>query len=302
MSPLGIDFDLPIEILGRASPSIAEQPRAGYRSVLPGYFETMEIPLVRGRLLDAFDREEGRPVMVLNESAERLLFPGEDAIGQQLGVPMAGSIEVVGVVGDVRHAGLDAPPGPELYVAYANFPVRDMHLVLRGEGDVRSLAEAVRAEVAALAPALPITRVATMDELLSESVAQPRFNMALLLAFALCALVLAAVGIYGVISYSVVQRTGEIGIRMALGSDRATTFRLVVGGTLAYAAAGGLAGLAGSYFTGRLVRGLLYEVGPLDPFTVVVTGAVLVATATLAAAVPAMRATRVDPASALGAE
>jgi putative ABC transport system permease protein len=302
MSPLGTDFDLPIEILGRESPSIAEQPRAGYRSVLPGYFETMGIPLVRGRILDRFDREEGRPVMVLNESAEQLLFPGEDAIGQLLGVPMAGSIEVVGVVGDVRHGGLDAPPGPELYVAFANFPVRDMHLVLRSDGDLGPLAQAVREEIVALAPALPIDRVATMDELRSDSVAQPRFNMALLMAFALCALVLAAVGIYGVIAYSVVQRTGEIGIRMALGSDRSTTFLLVVRETLAYAAVGGVAGLAGSYFLGRLVQGLLFEVSPLDPLAVITTGLVLVLTAAFAASVPAFRATRVHPATALGGE
>jgi len=302
MSPLGTDFDLPIRIEGRESPSIAEQPRAGYRSVVPGYFETMGIPLVRGRLLDRFDREEGRPVMVLNESAERLLFPGEDALGQILGVPMAGSIEIVGVVADVRHAGLDAPPGPELYVAFENFPVRDMHLVLHREGDAGELAQAVRAEIATLAPALPLTRVATMDELVSDSVAQPRFNMALLLAFAGCALVLAAVGIYGVISYSVVQRTGEIGIRMALGSDARATFLLVVRETLVYVLLGGAAGLVGSYFLGRVVRGLVFEVSPLDPLTVVGTAAVLVVTAVVAAGLPARRATRVDPVSALGGE
>jgi putative ABC transport system permease protein len=302
MSPLGIDFDLPIRIEGRESPSIAEQPRAGYRSVLPGYFETMGIPLVRGRLLDRFDREQGRPVMVLNESAERLLFPGEDAIGQILGVPMAGSIEIVGVVADVRHAGLDAPPGPELYVAFENFPVRDMHLVLLTEGEAGELAQAVRAQIGVLAPALPISRIVTMSELVSESVAQPRFNMALLLAFAVCALVLAGVGIYGVISYSVAQRTGEIGIRMALGADARATFRLVVRDTLAYVAVGSAIGLVGSYFVGRAVRGLVFEVSPLDPATVVGTMIVLFLTATLAASLPARRATAVDPVTALSSD
>jgi putative ABC transport system permease protein len=302
MSPLGTDFDLPIRIEGRESPSIAEQPRAGYRSVLPGYFETMEIPLVRGRLLDRFDREEGRPVMVLNESAEQLLFPGEDAIGQILGVPMAGSIEIVGVVGDVRHAGLDAPPGPELYVAFENFPVRGMHLVLHTEGEVGDLAQAVRDQIHALAPALPISRVGAMNDLVSESVAQHRFNMALLLAFAACALLLAAVGIYGVISYSVVQRTGEIGIRMAVGADASDTFLLVVQETLVYVALGGAIGLAGSFFVGRVVRGLVFEVSPLDPPTVLATALVLVVTAFLAAGLPARRATAVDPVKALSGE
>lgn len=302
MSPLGIDFDLPIRIEGRQAPSSAEQPRAGYRSVMPGYFEAMEMPLLRGRLIDRFDREEGRPVMLLNESAERLLFPGEDAVGQILGVPMAGSIEIVGVVGDVRHAGLDAPPGPELFVAFENFPVRDMHLVASAQGEPGGLAGAIRAEIARLAPALPLTRVATMEELVSDSAAQPRFNMAILVAFALCALVLATVGIYGVISYSVVQRTGEIGIRMALGSDARGTVRLVVGQTLAFVLAGGIAGTAGAVLVSRLVRGLLFEVSPLDPATLAGVLALLLLTALLASGIPARRATRIDPASALARE
>ena len=241
-------------------------------------------------------------MMVLNESAEQLLFPGEDAIGQILGVPMAGSIEIVGVVGDVRHAGLDAPPGPELYVAFENFPVRGMHLVLHTEGEVGDLAQAVRDQIHALAPALPISRVGAMNDLVSESVAQHRFNMALLLAFAACALLLAAVGIYGVISYSVVQRTGEIGIRMAVGADAVDTFLLVVRETLVYVALGGAIGLAGSFFVGRVVRGLVFEVSPLDPPTVLATALVLVVTAFLAAGLPARRATAVDPVKALSGE
>lgn len=299
MSPLGIDFDLPIRIEGRESPSMAEQPRAGYRSVVPGYFEALEIPLVRGRLLDRFDREEGRPVMVLNESAAQFLFPGEDPLGEILGVPMAGTIEIVGVVGDVRHGGLDAPPGPELYVAFENFAVRDMHLVAHGSGDAGDLAAAIRQEIDALAPALPVTRVTTIGALVSESLAQPRFNMVLLLGFALCALVLATVGIYGVISYSVVQRTGEIGIRMAMGSDGPRTFRLVVGQTLAYVAVGATVGLVGTIFTSRLVRSLVFEVSPLDPVAFVVTGLLLLLAATASAALPARRATAVDPMAAL---
>jgi len=241
-------------------------------------------------------------VMVLNESAERLLFPGEDPIGQILGVPMAGSIEIVGVVGDVRHQGLDSSPGPELFVAFESFPLRRMHLVAYGEGDEAELAQAIRAEIAALAPALPITRVTTMEELVSDSLAQPRFNMALLLGFALCALILAAVGIYGVIAYSVVQRTGEIGIRMALGSDGPRTFRLVVGQTFIYVLAGGAVGVAGAILASRIVRGLLFEVSPLDPLTLVGVVLVLMITALGAAALPAQRATGIDPVAALTRE
>ncbi|MGD8601033.1 MAG: ABC transporter permease [Gemmatimonadota bacterium] len=302
MSPLGSDFDLPIRILGREAPSSAEQPRAGYRAVLPGYFETMGMQLIRGRLLDRFDREQGRPVMVLNESAERLLFPSEDPLGQVLGVPMAGSIEIVGVVGDVHHNGLDAPPSPELFVAFENFPVRDMHLVVHSEGDEAELAQAIRGQITTLAPGLPVTRIATMEELVSDSLAQPRFNMALLLSFALCALVLATVGIYGVTSYSVAQRTREIGLRMALGSDAPRTFRLVVGQTLVYVIAGGALGVVGSVFASRLLRGLLYEVSPLDTPTLVSVVAVLLVTAAGAAGLPARRATRIDPIAALTGE
>jgi hypothetical protein len=262
----------------------------------------MDMTLVSGRLFDRFDREEGRPVMILNESAERLLFPGEDPLGQILGVPMAGSIEIVGVVGDVRHNGLDAPAGPELFVAFENFPTRDMHLVVHSEGDAGELATAVRAEITGLAPNLPITRIATMREMVSESMAQPRFNMALLLSFALCALVLATVGIYGVISYSVVQRTSEIGIRMALGADAGRTFRLVVGQTLLYVLAGGAVGVAGAVAVSRLVRGLLFEVSPLDPATLVGVLLLLLLTAAGAAGLPARRAARVDPVSALSGD
>ena len=302
MSPHGADFDLPISILGDAAPSLAEQPRAQYRAAVPGYFDAIGMTLIRGRLIDRFDREQGRPVMVLNESAERLLFPGEDPLGRILGVPMAGRIEIVGVVGDVRHSGLDAPPSPELFVAYENFPVRDMHLVVHSARDEAELAQAIRSEIAALAPALPVTRLVTMEALISESLAQPRFNMALLLSFALCALVLATVGIYGVISYSVVRRTGEIGVRMALGSDARRTFRLVVGQTLGYVLVGGVLGVVGSFFAARLIRGLLYEVSPLDPLTLVGVVVVLVAAAAAAAAIPARRATRIDPVAALAAE
>jgi putative ABC transport system permease protein len=299
MSPVGTDFDLPIRLLGREAPSIAEQPRAAYRAVIPGYFEAMEIPLVRGRLLDRFDREQGRPVMVLNESAERLLFPGEEALGQILGVPMAGTIEVVGIVADVRHDGLDAPVAPEIFVAFQNFPTRDMHVVVSLREESPDAVAAVREEVTRVANGIPLTRFATMEQLVSESVARPRFNVVLLLGFALCALVLATVGIYGVISYAVTQRTGEIGLRMALGSDASHTFRLVVGQTGVYVLAGGVLGVAASVLASGAIRGLLYEVSPLDPLTLVGVVLVLSAAALAAAAAPALRATRIPPVQAL---
>ncbi len=168
--------------------------------------------------------------------------------------------------------------------------------------DNAEIAQAIRTEIAGLAPALPVTRLVTMEELISESLAQPRFNMVLLMSFALCALVLATIGIYGVISYSVVRRTGEIGVRMALGSDARRTFRLVVGQTLGYVFVGGVLGVVASFFAARLIRGLLYEVSPLDPLTLIGVVVVLIATAAGAAAIPARRATRIDPVAALTAE
>lgn len=301
MSPHGADFDLPVSILSRdAAPT--EQPRVQYRATVPGYFEAIGMTLIRGRLLDRFDREEGRPVVVLNESAAQLLFGDSNPVGHLLGVPMAGRIEVVGVVADVRHAGLDAPPSPEMFVAYENFPSADMHLVVHSPTGQADLARAIRTEIDAAWPGLFGTRLVTMEGLISESLAQPRFNMALLLSFALCALVLATVGIYGVTSYLVVRRTGEIGVRMALGSDASSTFRLVVSQTLGYVLLGGVLGVVAYAFAADVIRGLLYEVSPLDPLTLVSVVALLIVTAAGAAAIPARRATRVDPVTALASE
>jgi len=301
MSPHGADFDLPVSILSRdAAPT--EQPRVQYRATVPGYFEAIGMTLIRGRLLDRFDREEGRPVVVLNESAAQLLFGDSNPVGHLLGVPMAGRMEVVGVVADVRHAGLDAPPSPEMFVAYENFPSADMHLVVHSPTGQADLARAIRTEIDAAWPGLFGTRLVTMEGLISESLAQPRFNMALLLSFALCALVLATVGIYGVTSYLVVRRTGEIGVRMALGSDASSTFRLVVSQTLGYVLLGGVLGVVAYAFAAGVIRGLLYEVSPLDPLTLVSVVALLIVTAAGAAAIPARRATRVDPVTALASE
>jgi len=301
MSPLGIDFDLPIEIEGRDAPSAGERPRAGYRSVMPGYFEALDIPLTRGRLLDRFDREEGRPVMVLNETAERLLFPGEDPIGRILGVPMAGRIEIVGVVGDVLHSGLDAGVVPELFVSHMNFPLRDTHMVVRTlDGvDARLVAPRIRQAIRDIDPRVPILEISTMEEVIATSLARPRFNMALLLGFAACALLLAAIGIYGVVAYSVAQRSTEMGIRMALGSDPGRTFRLVVVQTLAFVGLGAALGVVAALALGRLVSGLLFGVQPLDPLTLVWVLIALAAAAAVAAGLPAWRGVRLAPARAL---
>jgi predicted permease len=302
MSAVGQDFDLPFQIEGRDEVPQAERPRSQYRSVTPGYFQAVGIPLVRGRLIEASDWAENVPVMVVNETMARLYFPDEDPIGEFLGVPMAGRIEIVGIVGDVRHASLQSEVQPEMYVSYQQFSLSDMTVVVHSESDPASIAAIVRERIRALDPALPLTQTATMEELISESLAQPRFNMILLVGLAASALLLAAVGIYGVVAYSVVQRTGEIGVRMALGADAGATRALVIGRAMTVVAVGVAAGLAVTALVARLIAGLLYGVGPNDPLTLVVGAAVLLAIAAFAAAVPAARATRIDPVVALRAE
>lgn len=300
MSSLGTEFDLPFEIPGRDAPTPGERPRSEYRAVIPGYFETLGIPLVRGRLLDGFDRAEGHPVMVINETMERSYFSDADPIGQTLGVPMAGAIEIVGVVGDVRHNGLGEDTRPEMFVSYQNFPLRQMHVVARSNtADAGALLRAIREEVRSLDPQLPVAGTATLDELVSGSLAGARFNTILLSIFSACALVLAAVGIYGVVSYSVAQRTSEIGVRMALGAGPRETMRLVLRQALGFVAVGSVVGIVGAVVVNRWLRGMLFEVSALNPVAVAGVVAFLVATALLAAAAPARRAMRVDPVAAL---
>jgi len=299
MSAVGNDFDLPFQIEGQDEVTQAERPRAQYRSVTPGYFQALGIPLVRGRLIERSDWAENIPVMVINETMARLYFSGEDPLGDFLGVPMAGRIEIVGIVGDVRHASLQSEAAPEMYVSYQQFSISDMTVVLHAATDAAGLTDVVRRSIHDIDPALPLTQIATMDELLSKSLAQPRFNMVLLVGLAASALLLAAVGIYGVVSYSVVQRSGEIGVRMALGADAGATRTLVIGKSMSVVAVGVALGLAATLAMSQVVAGLLYGVSPNDPLTLLVGAVVLLAIAAFAAAVPAARATRIDPAVVL---
>ena len=303
MSSLGIAFDLPFEIPGRDAPTPGERPRAEYRAVIPGYFETLGIPLVRGRRLDRFDREEGHPVMVINETMDRLFFSEVDAIGQHLGVPMAGSIEIVGVVGDVKHNGLGEDVRPEMFVSYQNFSLRQMHVVARTNPEnAGAVMRALREEIRRIDPQLPVAGTATVADLVSRSLAGPRFNTLIIAIFSTCAMLLAAVGIYSVVSYSVERRTAEIGMRMALGAGSNATVWLVLRQALSFVAIGSVAGIAGAVLVSRWIRGMLFEVTPLSPIAVVGVVGFLAGVAAMAAAVPARRAMRVDPAASLRIE
>jgi len=262
----------------------------------------MGVPLVSGRLFDRMDGSDGRSVAIVNETLVRRYFPSTDPIGQSIEMPMTGQLDIVGVVGDVRHHGLRADARPEVFVPFSELPLAEMHIVVHSARSAEHIVGLVKEQVLAIDPQLPISQAATLQDLLATSVAQPRFNMALITALAVSALILAAIGIYGVVSYSVTRRRREIGIRMALGADSRDTVGLIVGQAIRVVVIGALVGIAGSIALARLIRSLLYGVGPSDPVTYLAVGLGLVAVGTLAAAIPAVRAARVNPVVALRQE
>jgi putative ABC transport system permease protein len=300
MSPLGNDFDLGFTIDGRESAVPSERPRAAYRGVMAGYFEAMGIPLRRGRFFDSFDgREDGPRVAIVNETVAKRYFAGADPIDRMVKLPMAGDLRIVGVVGDVRSDALSAAPEASIFVPYFQLALAEMQVVVQTDLTAGEVAPRLRAALGRVDPALPIARISRIEDLLSESVARPRFNMALLVGLALCAGLLAATGVYGVVAYAVSRRTQEIGLRMALGADPGRTFAFVVYGALRVIAIGVVVGLAGAAIGGHWARTLLFGISPLDPATYVTAGVLLAALGALAASVPARRASRIDPLTAL---
>lgn len=278
------------------------------------YFRTMGIRLRAGRLFTPADNAEAQPVVLINEAMARRFWPGEDPLGKQVEAYYASNViqTVVGVVADVKQQGVDAPVGTEIYfpfrqmVKFQPAAPRLMNIVLRAAADPRALLATARTEIAALDPSLPTGRVRTMDEILWEAVARPRFLTTLLTLFSGLALFLAAIGIYGVMTYSVAQRTQELGIRMALGAQPADVRRLVLSQGLRLAAAGVALGLLITVALGLLLRPLLsrlvYEVPLFEPFTLGGVALVVLATAALASHVPSARATRIDPMTCLRSE
>jgi putative ABC transport system permease protein len=303
MSPLGVQFELPFTIEGLATASPTERPRARYRAVVGEYFQTMGIELKRGRVFDRFDgRENGPKVAIVNESVVKRYFSTVDPIGQLVKMPMAGDLQIVGVVSDIKHDGLQGNAQAEVFVPYFQFPLTEMQVVIASTAAADSIVKGVKRELAAIDPALPIVRVSKIEDLVSSSIAQPRFNMTLLVSLALCAALLAAVGVYGVVTYSVARRTSEIGVRMALGADAPGTFRLVVGGALKVVLMGVVLGLAGAAAAGRSLQSLLFGVPPLDLATYAISGIAIITIGGIAALMPALRAARIDPVRALRTE
>jgi predicted permease len=305
----GSNMIISFDVEGRPSAAPGEGDAMQVRIATPDYFRTLDIPLRRGRMFTDADRGGAAPVVLLSETAVRRFFPGEDPLGKRIDLGWTRGHdgrkeggEVVGIVGGVKQEGLADPLEPELYLPYAQTPVGPLSVVLRAEGDPRSLAGAVAREVRALDPNLPVADVKTLDEVVSQAVARPRFYLSLLALFAAAGLALAAIGIFGVLSYTVAQRRREIGIRIALGAQPAAVLRNVMAGALRLAAGGLVLGVAGALALSRAIRGLLFDVSAADPATFLAVAVTLGAAAALASWLPARSATRVDPASALRSE
>jgi putative ABC transport system permease protein len=289
-------------IVGRdANPG--ESPEGNDRITTPDYFQTMGIPLLKGRVFTERDTADAQPVVIINESLAERYFPGEDALGKRLIVDSEKypeGNEIVGIVGDVRHKTLDAEGGAEFYRSYLQFPERSMALVVRtAAADPTAIASSIRSAVRQVDKDQPISNVQTMDQLLADSVARRRFNMLLLGIFAGVALVLAAIGIFGVMNYSVTQRTHEIGIRMALGAQPGDVLKMVVGQGMVLALIGVVLGLGAAFVMTRVMSNLLFGVSATDPVTFTGVSLLLSVIAFLACYIPARRATRVEPVIAL---
>jgi len=301
MYPVGIDFALPFTIEGKAPPANGEEPRADIRMATPGYFETMKIALRNGRTIDERDLPGLPGAMVINETMARRYFEGEDPIGKVVKNPH-GAAKVVGIVGDVKHYGLDSEPRAEIFMPAWQQPLNGMALVVRTASDPQPFVDSIRREILSIDAEQPIYDASTMVDVVSRSVFLPRISMLLLGAFAVSALLLAVIGIYGVVSYTVQQRTRELGLRMALGADAGATLRLVMGRSLVLILGGTVIGLMASVAATRVIAGLLYSVGPLDPIVFVSVSALLAGAGVVATLIPARRATRVDPIIALRIE
>jgi putative ABC transport system permease protein len=312
--PLQPGWRLPYLPVGAGPFPAGEEPMAQFHSADAGYFATIRAPIVRGRSFDAHDDVASTPVVIVNETLARRLWPNEDPIGRRLRTtirnigPLASrnvpgdEHQVIGVVRDIRNTSLRDETEPAIYFATGQFPARKMNLVVRGRGDPAQLTAIIRDEVRHLDPTLPLGDVKPMSRVLAAVVDPPRFVMMLMSAFAILALTLAAVGIYGMLSYGVSHRRREFGIRLALGARPAGVMRLILREGLTLVVAGCTIGIAGMFVAGRSLSGFLFEVKPWDAATLAVVLAVVVAVATLSCLVPGRRASAEDPAGALRAD
>jgi putative ABC transport system permease protein len=297
MSDVGQAMALPFNVEGQPPPR-GEDPLADVRIVAPGYFETMKIAIVSGRFLDERDRQDRPRTSVINETMARQYFPDRSPLGQIIQNPH-GRSEVVGVVADVRAQGLDRAAKKQVYLPMRQSPTAGMAVVARTERDPDAFGRTLQEVIWSVDAEQPIFQLSTMEQIVARAVFLPRLSTALLVLFASVALLLAALGIYGVLSYSVSQRTREIALRMALGSDGTRTLAMVVSHSLALIMTGAVAGLIGAALLAGLLAPVLYGVGPFDGPSFGLAAFVLLLAGLLATLLPAVRATRVDPMVAL---
>jgi len=302
----GTNADSSFAIEGQPSNDRNPSPDEEKRQVSPDYFRALQIPLIKGRFFTDADNADAPPVIIVNQAFAKKFWPNQDALGKR--IVMGGMskhpnwITIVGVVGDVRHFGLDVDPKPEMYVPFAQGPYFTSIYVVRSNQDPASLLPAIRREIQAIDSAVPLANVRTFEDVISDSVAPRRLSVVLLGVFAGVAVLLASVGIYGVMSFLVVQRTQEIGVRMALGAQRSDVLKLILGRSLKLISAGAGIGLIVALMSTSTLQALLYNVSAFDTPTFVLVTILLAAVALIASYLPAMRATKADPMTALHAE
>jgi putative ABC transport system permease protein len=295
-----------VQIVGQPAGKVSERPAAQLQSVTPGYFRTAGIPLRRGREFTDRDNAAGAPLtLLINEAMARRFWPqyprGIDPIGQRIliGNNISNPFEIIGIAAGVHEHGLTGDATPELYLPAHSYPLQTFGLLVRTEGDPHRFASSIRKQVQAIDADQPVAAVQTMDELLDSSVGQQRLTLFLLGGFALMALMLAAVGIYGLIAYSVVQRKQELGIRLALGAQAGDVLGMVIRQGLTLTVAGLVLGFGGALVLTRLMTGLLFQVSTTDATAFALVALVFLAVALMASCIPAIRAIRIDPLSAL---
>jgi len=291
--------DLPYSVEGRPPATPDQALNADFRLVNQNYFSALRIPLLRGRNFTEQEARESVPVTLISQQLADTVFPNENPLGKRLVSGMSGqAFEIIGIVGDIRHTSLGTQPVPAMYFPDRNFGNR-RNLVIRTQNDPLSIVGAVRQQVRELDHDQPIAELKRMTDWVDSSVAVQRYRTTLLGAFAALAMILAATGIYGVMSYTVAQRTHEIGVRMALGARRLDVLKLVVRQGMLLTFVGVILGLVGAFALTRVMASLLFGVTAKDPVTFVVVAALLTAVAFIACFVPARRATKVDPLVAL---
>jgi len=305
--PLNDDhFVISFNLLDHPVPE-ANEPSSGFYDVAPGFFETMQIPLVRGRTFDGRDQRNSAPVMIVTQEFARKYFPNEDPIGKRVKIGAGDGVarasyktrEIVGVVGDIRNSDLVKPAAAAYYVPLPQLMWGPPTLTIRTQGDPNNITGEIRKILASMDPDAPLYDVRTMEDYLALDLGRARFQSVLLGLFAGIALLLTAVGLYGVMSFTVVQRTSEIGIRMALGANKKDVLRMILARSFSMTGLGLLVGILGAFALTRLLSSLLYEVGPADPLTFVAVALILGTVSLLASYVPAWRAAKVDPMVAL---